>query len=181
MNTSKMVRISDFCTTGSGGTPARQNARYYRNGTIPWVKSGELREDIINNAEEFITFDALKETSVKMVPKNSLLLAMYGATVGRLAILGIPATTNQAICHIIPNAKVAEVRYLFHALRAQVEYIISQGVGGAQPNINQSIVKNLEVRLPSLEEQRRTIELLDKSEDLKVKRINAIGKINLLI
>ena len=92
------VPIGEFCQTGSGGTPARdQMAKYYDGGTIPWVKSGELRESVINATEEYVTEAALKETSVTLVPANALLVAMYGATVGLLGIFGVPATTNQGI------------------------------------------------------------------------------------
>src|SRR5687767_5315327 len=129
-------RLASFCMTGTGSTPSRsQPGRYYDGGTIPWVKSGELRESVITRTEEMVTHAALAETNVKLVPAGALLLAMYGATVGRLGVLGVPATTNQAVCHIIPDPKVAEARYLFHALSHQVPGIVARGVGGAQPNI----------------------------------------------
>src|ERR1700720_2903021 len=108
------MRLASFCTTGSGATPSRGKlALYYDGGTIPWVKSGELREKVITETEEHVTEAALRETNVKMVPSGALLLALYGATGGRLGVLGVPATTNQAVCHIIPDAKAAEARYLF--------------------------------------------------------------------
>ena len=123
--------LADFCKTGSGATPSRKKTqRYYEGGTIPWVKSGELREDVISSTSEYITQAALKETSVKLVPKDALLLALYGATVGRLGILGTQATTNQAVCHIIPNPLRADFRYMFHCLSNQVPYLVGRGVGG---------------------------------------------------
>ncbi|TAE89948.1 MAG: restriction endonuclease subunit S, partial [Verrucomicrobia bacterium] len=150
------IQISQFCKTGTGGTPSRSNIeRYYENGTIPWVKSGELRENIITETSEHVTDAALRETSIKLVPAGALLLALYGATVGRLGILGVEATTNQAVCHIIPDPKRANVRYLFHALSNQVPNLIARGVGGAQPNISQGIVKELALMLPPLAEQKR--------------------------
>jgi type I restriction enzyme, S subunit len=131
MNGWKTARIESFCTVGAGGTPPRDSIeRYYAGGTIPWVKSGELRETIIADTEEHITEAALRETNVKLVPTGALLLAMYGATVGRLGILGVPATTNQAVCHIIPDPTEAEVRYLFHALSNQTSNLVARGVGG---------------------------------------------------
>jgi type I restriction enzyme S subunit len=154
--------------------------RYYEGGTIPWVKSGELREAIITETEEYITEVALKETSVKLVPAGALLLAMYGATVGRLGILGIAATTNQAVCHIVPDPKAAETRYVYHALRAQVTNLIALGVGGAQPNINQGIIKDLVLPLPPLAEQRRIAEVLDRAEALRAKRRAALEQIDTL-
>ena len=127
----KTVRLSDFCRTGTGGTPSRSNLeRYYEGGTIPWVKSGELRESVINETEEHVTEAALRETNVKLVPAGALLLAMYGATVGRLGILGVEATTNQAVCHIVPDPKAAEripqvMRYFLSDAHAFVNTRIS--------------------------------------------------------
>jgi len=175
----KIVHISDFCTTGTGGTPSRSNMeRYYEGGKIPWIKSGELRETVINDTEEHVTEEALQETHLKLVPSGALLLAMYGATVGRLGILGTPATTNQAICHIIPDPKIADVCYLFHLLRAQVPNIVARGVGGAQPNISQGIVKDLRIPLPPLEEQKRIADILDRAEALRAKRRAALAQLN---
>lgn len=179
MSNARILCLGDFCRTGSGGTPSRnEQARYYDGGTIPWVKSGELREGVIFGTEEHVTDIALKETSVKLVPKGAILLAMYGATVGRLAILGIEATTNQAVCHIVPDPTVADTGYLFHALASQVPSIIAMGVGGAQPNINQGLVKNLKIRLPPLPEQRRIAAILDKTDSILTKRREALGQLD---
>ena len=149
----KTVRISEFCRTGTGGTPSRSNLeRYYEGGTIPWVKSGELRETVINETEEHVTEAALRETNMKLVPAGALLLAMYGATVGRLGILGVEATTNQAVCHIVPDPKAAEVRFLFHALsKAELRQIIDIQLRG--------LVKRLEDR-------KIRVELSEKAKDL---------------
>ena len=148
--------LADFCKTGTGGTPSRgKMQRYYEGGTIPWVKSGELREEVVTSTGEYITETALKEANVKLVPKDALLLALYGATVGRLGILGTQATTNQAVCHIIPNSLRADLRYMFHSLSNQVSYLVGRGVGGAQPNISQGIIKSLAIPLPPLDLQHR--------------------------
>ena len=177
----KTVRLSDFCRTGTGGTPSRSNLeRYYEGGTIPWVKSGELRESVINETEEHVTEAALRETNVKLVPAGALLLAMYGATVGRLGILGVEATTNQAVCHIVPDPKAAEVRFLFHALSNQVANLVARGVGGAQPNLSQGIIKDLKLALPPLAEQRRIAEVLDRAEALRAKRRAALAQLDSL-
>ena len=177
----KTVRLSDFCRTGTGGTPSRSNLeRYYEGGTIPWVKSGELRESVINETEEHVTEAALRETNVKLVPAGALLLAMYGATVGRLGILGVEATTNQAVCHIVPDPKAAEVRFLFHALSNQVANLVARGVGGAQPNISQGIIKDLKLALPPLAEQRLIAEVLDRAEALRAKRRAALAQLDSL-
>ena len=153
---------------------------YYEGGAIPWVKSGELREGLISETEEHITEVALRETSVKLVPAGAILLAMYGATVGRLAMLGVEATTNQAVCHIVPDSSAADTRYLFHAIASQVPQIISMGVGGAQPNISQALVKDLRVPLPPLPEQRRIAAILDQADALRAKRREALAQLDSL-
>src|SRR5258705_2373578 len=95
--------IANFCQTGSGGTPSRAELSRYYNGDVPWIKSGELKDDVLLSTEEHITSEALLESSAKLIPSGSVLVAMYGATVGRTAFLGIEAATNQAICHIMPD------------------------------------------------------------------------------
>ena len=181
MSMVKTVHLSDFCATGSGGTPSRSKLeRYYEGGTIPWIKSGELRESVINRAEEYVTDAALKESSIKLVPAGAILLAMYGATVGRLGILGIEATTNQAVCHIVPDPKLAATRYVYHALSSQVPNLIFMGVGGAQPNINQGIIKSLAIPLPPLLEQRRIAAILDQADALRAKRREALAQLDSL-
>jgi type I restriction enzyme S subunit len=177
-----VARIGEFCDTGAGGTPSRDKAdRYFKDGHIPWVKSGELRETVITQTEEHVTSAALEESSAKLVPPGALLVAMYGATVGRVGILGIAATTNQAVCHIIPDPTRADSRYLFHVLMHRVPALLAQRVGGAQPNINQEIVRRLEVPLPNLGQQRRIAEILDKADALRVKRRAALAQLDSLI
>ena len=158
-----MLAIGDFCRTGSGETPSRKEASRYFGGNIPWVKSGELREGVITETEETITELAVIESSAKFIPKGALLVAMYGATIGRVAKLGIDATSNQAVCHILPDESLADMQYMFYALQAQVPHWLGKGVGGAQPNISQEIIKNTVLPLPPLEEQRRIAAILDKA------------------
>ena len=157
--------LASFCKTGTGGTPSRRKTqRYYEGGTIPWVKSGELREEVITSTGEHITATALKETNLKLIPKDALLIALYGATVGRLGILGIQATTNQAVCHIIPNSLRVDLRYMFHSLLNQVSYLVGRGVGGAQPNISQGIIKSLAIPLPPLDLQHSFAAIVESVE-----------------
>ena len=175
----RTIQIDDFCETGTGGTPSRAKLeRYYEGGTIPWVKSGELRESVIVDTEEHLTEYALRESNAKIVPAGSLLLAMYGATVGRVGVLGVPATTNQAVCHIIPDPGMADRQYLFWALRASLPDLLSQRVGGAQPNISQSIIRRLGIRLPPLPEQRRIADILDRAEALRAKRRETLTQLD---
>ena len=174
-------KLSSFCRTGSGGTPSRSNSKFFENGTIPWVKSGELKNRYITSVEEYITELAVEKSSAKLVSKGSLLIAMYGATVGEVSQLTFDATTNQAICNIAPDENVCDVNYLYRFLEASKPYLLSRRVGGGQPNISQGIIKDLEVPLPSLSEQRRIASILDKADELRQKRQQAIEKLDQLL
>jgi len=170
----QQLKLAEFCKTGSGSTPSRAKATEYYGGTIPWVKSGELKEQIIVDTVETVTEKALAETAIKMVPKGALLMAMYGATVGRMAFLGKAATTNQAVCHIITDPTICEDRYLFYHLQNMIPQILDKRVGGGQPNISQQIIKSLEIPLPPLAEQTRIAAILDKADSIHHKRQKAI-------
>ncbi|WP_458379601.1 restriction endonuclease subunit S [Pseudomonas chlororaphis] len=174
-------KIEDFCHTGSGGTPSRSKSEYFEAGTIPWVKSGELKARFVTNTEEAITDAAVKNSSVKLVPKGSLLIAMYGATVGEVSELAMDAATNQAICHIVPDPNVCDRGYLFQYLSSIKSELLDRRVGGGQPNISQAIIKSLEVPLPALSEQRRIAAILDKADALRAKRREAIAKLDQLL
>jgi type I restriction enzyme S subunit len=155
------VKLGEIFKTSTGGTPSRSMPSYY-GGNIPWLKSGELNDSLkINKSEEFITESGLKDSSAKIFKKGSLLLALYGATAGKLGILDFDATTNQAVCNFEYN-KFVDNMYLFYFLRSIREKILSEGFGGAQPNISQDYVKNLEFPLPPLAEQKRIVERVDK-------------------
>lgn len=170
----RYLKIADFCSTGSGGTPSKSKPEYYEGGDIPWIKSGDLKDSTIYDANEYITAAGLENSSAKIVEKDSILIAMYGATVGRLAILGINAATNQAICNIRPDTTIADMKYLYYFLRSKFSYFVENAVGGAQPNISQGLIKSLEVPLPSLIEQKRIADILDKAADIRQKREQAI-------
>jgi len=173
------LSIDEFCETGSGGTPSRATKEYY-GGNIPWVKSGELREGMITDTEEKITERAIKESSAKIVPSGAILLAMYGATVGRMAFLGVDAATNQAVCNIRPDLKRAYPRYVFHCLQSKINHFLSRAAGGAQPNISQGIIKETKIPLPPLDEQRRIAAILDKADELRCKRKHAVDLLDRL-
>jgi len=141
-------KLGDICETTSGGTPSRNNPKFY-NGTIPWVKSGELDKGLILDTEEKITKEALQNSSAKIFPKGTLLIALYGATIGKLAFLGVDAATNQAICGIYENEKINS-KFLYYFLYFKRPSLVKQGIGGAQPNISQTILKNLEIPVPPI-------------------------------
>ena len=150
------IELGEVFFTTSGGTPSRHNSSYYE-GNIPWVKSGELDKGIIKETEENISEDAVKNSSAKIFPKGTLLIALYGATVGRLGILGIDSATNQAVCALIPYGEFLAKWFLFYYLMSQRSRLINRRFGGAQPNISQEIVRTYPVPLPPLAEQRRIV------------------------
>ena len=149
------VKLGEVCFTTSGGTPSRQNKSYFE-GDIPWVKSGELDKGLIVDSEEHISEEAIKNSSAKLFPKGTLLFALYGATIGKMATLGISAASNQAICGIYENDFLLS-KYLYHYLSNKKRELIGKGIGGAQPNISQTILKQLPTPLVSLPEQRAIV------------------------
>jgi type I restriction enzyme S subunit len=153
-------KLGEVCFTTSGGTPSRRNKSYYE-GKIPWVKSGELNNNIILDSEEHITEEALKKSSAKIFPKGTLLFALYGATIGKMATLGIEAASNQAVCGIY-KSDIFNSRYLYNYLFFQKNYLIRQGIGGAQPNISQTILKKLNIPIAPLVEQQAIVKKLDE-------------------
>ena len=184
----KSLKISDICKIGSGGTPTRSNKKYY-SGTIPWIKTGELNNDIVVDSEEKITQEALENSSAKLYPANCIVMAMYGATIGKTAKLGIAATTNQA-CAVLYDidSSIVDTDYLWFYLQTQTEKFKELAYGGAQPNINAGIVADYLIPVPSLIEQRNMVEhtkgvralvqslkmeMLKKTEETK-KMINSI-------
>ncbi|WP_341685452.1 restriction endonuclease subunit S [Limnohabitans sp.] len=152
--------LGDVCRTTSGGTPSRKRADYFQ-GDIPWVKSGELTDGLVSEVSEFITEEAVANSSAKLFPLGTLLIAMYGATVGKLGILAKPAATNQAVCAIFPPPEL-DSKFLFWFLRFKRSYLIDQAVGGAQPNISQSILRELMVPVPPIDVQRETVAEIEK-------------------
>lgn len=164
------VRLSEIVDTSSGGTPNRSIKEYWENGDIPWVKSGQLKDCLIEGAEEFITEKGLKSSSAKLVDKGTLLLALYGATAGKLGFLGLNATTNQAVCAIKPKRdNLINTKYLYYYLLSQRSEIIKDSEGGAQPNISQNYVNNIQIPLPPLPIQKRIAEILDTANALRRK------------
>lgn len=152
----KASELGKIAFTTSGGTPSRKNENYYSGGTIPWVKSGELEFGTITKAEEFITQDGIDNSSAKIFPKGTLLIALYGATIGKLSFLGIDAATNQAVCGIFENDTV-DLKYLYYFLLFQRPNLVRQGIGGAQPNISQTILKKLMVPYPKEKSEQERI------------------------
>ncbi|MCB0506004.1 MAG: restriction endonuclease subunit S [Cyclobacteriaceae bacterium] len=152
----EIVKIGDVFKTSSGGTPLKDKEEYYKNGNIPWLRSGEVSQGFITSSELFITEEGLKNSSAKIFTIDTVLVAMYGATAGQVGILKFEASTNQAVCGILPNDK-AIPEYLYLVLKSQKDYMISLSGGGAQPNISQKIIRDLQIPLPSISIQEEIV------------------------
>ena len=151
--------LGNIGTWQAGGTPNRSNKEYY-GGNIPWLKTGDLNDSFIISIPESITEEAVSKSSAKLNPKGSVLMAMYGATIGKLGILTFPAATNQACCACIQYDAVVQM-YLFYYLMSQRSSFIEKGGGGAQPNISKEIIINTAIPVPPLSEQSRIVSQID--------------------
>jgi type I restriction enzyme, S subunit len=151
--------LGEIAEWGSGGTPSRAISKYFI-GNIPWIKTGELNDNVIYETEEHISEEALKNSSAKIFPKGSVAIAMYGATIGKTAILGIDAATNQA-CAIAKTFPGINNKYLYYYLKSEKQNFIDKGKGGAQPNISQTVIKLHPFPLAPANEQKRIADKLD--------------------
>jgi type I restriction enzyme S subunit len=155
------IPLAKIGSWGSGGTPTSSRKDYYQNGTIPWAVIGDLNNDILVSTEASITEMALSESSSKMVPIGSILIAMYGASIGKTAITGIECATNQAIAHCIVDTRLVSKDYFFIIAKSLKRHLIQEGKGAAQPNISQSVLKHLIIDLPPLKEQALIVERVE--------------------
>lgn len=154
-------KLGEICKIGSGGTPSRKHAEYY-NGNIPWIKTGELAWNVITEAEEYITEEAVLNSSAKMHCAGSVLVAMYGQglTRGKAAILGINATTNQAVCSLKP-LELLMSEFLFYYFMKNYWQFREEAVGGNQPNYSAKMISSWIISLPTLPEQHEIVRLID--------------------
>lgn len=164
------IKLGTYCETFSGGTPSRTNAQYY-SGDIPFIKSGDLNQKSISKIDEYVNENALKNSSAKVVEKNTLLLALYGATAGVVAITNLRAAINQAVLAIIPNEKLNN-RYLYFVLNEIMPMQVQRLVQGGQPNLNGTMIKKLKIRVPTFKEQQKIAFFLSEID----KEINALDK-----
>ncbi|HEX9830387.1 MAG TPA: restriction endonuclease subunit S [Thermodesulfobacteriota bacterium] len=162
----RVSRIGDITTVTSGGTPDRNNPAYW-GGSIPWIKTGELLDDYNSGSEENITELGLANSSAKMFTAGTVLIALYGQgqTRGRTGILTKPSTTNQGSAAILPNPDLFDSRYLQYWLRSLYDEMREQTRDGAQPNWNGTMIKAIEICLPSTDQQREIVEHLDAVSD----------------
>jgi hypothetical protein len=152
----ELVKIGSFAETGSGGTPLSNIKEYYENGDILWINSGEVKKGIITQSENKISQLGLNNSSAKIFPINTVLIAMYGATAGQVGILGVEASTNQAVCGVLPNDKY-KPKYLFYFLDTQLDNLLDLRAGVARLNLSQDVIKNFKIPLPPLDVQRQIV------------------------
>ena len=172
----QVKELGDLYKTSSGGTPSRKVNEYYESGNINWVKTRELKDNFIFDTEEKITELGLKKSSAKLFPQNTVLIAMYGATIGKLAILANPSTTNQAYCAILSQTDLFSYSYIFSYLLENREKIFSLGMGAAQQNISQQVIKKFQILKPTNEVMKAFNEvanpILETIQVLQQKNIN---------
>ena len=154
-------KVGDIGLWGAGATPQRGKTDYYQGGTIPWLKTGELNNSVVYDTEEKVTPLALEQCSLRLCQPNDVLIAMYGATIGKLAIAGVPLTTNQACCACTPYAGIFN-KYLFFFLLAKKDDFTKQAFGGAQPNISKEKIVDTVFPLPPLSIQHRIVEKIEE-------------------
>ena len=175
-----MARLGDICEIQSGGTPARSNCTYWEGGTIPWVKISDIKGKHLNKTEEYITESGLQNSSAKLFPKGTILYTIF-ATLGETCILDIDAATNQAIAGLTVKSDIIYREYLYYYLFSLKSVVDNLGRGVAQNNINMSILRNLPVPLPPLDEQRHIAVVLDKVSELIAKRRQQLDKLDELV
>jgi type I restriction enzyme S subunit len=160
----RWVRLGEIGDWSAGSTPLRSNSEYY-GGTIPWLKTGDLNDSYINQVSEYITEEGYNNSSVRLNPIGSILIAMYGATIGKLGILNIEATTNQACCACIPYKGIYN-KFLFYYLLAKRNEFIKLGMGSGQPNISKTKIVSELISLPPIEEQQRIVDKVEATYKL---------------
>ena len=160
------VKIADICTKiCSGGTPKSGVAEYYENGKISWLNTGEINFNRIRHTNSRITKAGLASSSAKWISKNSISIAMYGATAGKAAVVKIPLTTNQACCNLEINESAADYRFVYYWLQYNYSKLANLANGGAQQNLSAKTIKALEIDLPPMPVQRSVAEVLSRLDD----------------
>lgn len=174
-------KLREICGIVSGGTPLRTNAEFWDGGIIPWIKIGDIKGKYVSDADEHITQAGLEGSSAKMLSKGTILYTIF-ATLGEVGILTIDACTNQAIAGItIRNKDEVLTDYLYYYLKSKKSYVNNLGRGVAQNNINLSILRDLEVPLPTLSVQRQTVDILDKTAKVIKYRLQQLQNLDDLV
>ena len=157
----KICELQDVAKWGSGGTPKSGNRNFY-GGDIPWAVIGDLTESLVTKTAQCITKQGLENSSAKVVKPGTVLLAMYGASIGRTGVAAVEMATNQAIAFAVPFDEMTNSSYLLKFLQSQKEAFVRAGQGGAQPNISQTVIKPWPIPIPPLKEQEKIVEVLEE-------------------
>ena len=175
------IAVKDLTDVISGGTPSRDRSEYWYNGTIPWVKTTELQNNVIKNVDEYITESGLADSSAKMVPIGTVLVAMYGQgkTRGMTAYLGIEASTNQACACILPSEKIDSM-YMWKYFELSYDKLRSLAQGAGQPNLNGNMIKNFQVLVPPIELQNEYVSFVNQVDKSKVAVQKALDETQML-
>lgn len=177
----RTARLGDICNIVSGGTPSRSNPEFWQDGTIPWIKIGNIKGKHISEADEYVTQKGLDGSSAKILPKGTILYTIF-ATLGEVGILDIEACTNQAIAGItIRDPLKVQTDYLYYYLKSKRNYVNEIGRGVAQNNINMSILRNFSVPMPKIEEQKEIVSILGKAETIISARKQQLSALDDLI
>ena len=163
------IKIDDICIkVTSGGTPKTTNEAFYNPKEVPWLKTAEVNYCRIYETETYISKEGVACSSAKLIPENSVIIAMYGQgdTAGRVAINKIPLCTNQACCNLIINHEITDYKYVYYALSTLYDKLVSLKNGGAQPNLNVGIIKEVEIPFPDLKTQHKIAQILSEYDDL---------------
>ena len=173
--------LGELCNIESGGTPSRSKVEFWNEGTIPWIKIGNIKEKYVNEADEYITQAGLDGSSAKMLTRGTVLYTIF-ATLGEVGILGIDACTNQAIAGLtIKDTNILNTNYLYYYLKSKKNYVTKISRGVAQNNINMSMLKSFELPLPEISKQEEIVAILDKVLAIIIDRQHELKKLDELI
>ncbi len=171
----KLKKLSEVTISiKAGGTPSRQEKDYWIDGNIPWLKISDLKDTYTNKTDEKITNAGLENSSAKIFPKGTIVYSIF-ATLGAISILNIDASSNQAIAGIIPDNSIIDTKYLYYCLKSEKKKIVAKKSHATQDNINLTILRNHQIIVPSLTEQKKIVAVLDRIEVLKTKK-NEVDK-----
>ena len=145
-----VAKVLELAKTHSGGTPTSTKAEYYNSSDVPWINSSELNEPFIVSTENFISYLGLSESSAKIYPANTVLVAMYGATAGKVSYLSFDAASNQAVCGVIPNDTI-DTEFIYFALSSLCDHYISISSGSARDNISQAVIRDTVLLSPPIQ------------------------------
>ena len=164
----ELLKVKNFASVITGGTPSTKNKDFWEGGDIPWLNSGELNQNIVKTTRNYITELGLKNSSARLMPANTVLIALTGATTGVVGFLTFEASANQSVTGILPSNKHFP-KYLFYYLKSIRPKVLHDAYGGAQPHISQGYVKELKIPLPPLDQQKKIAAILDAADAYRQK------------